>query len=501
MRIVNAEQMRALDAQTIDELGIPGIVLMERAALGVVEAIRDRFPVPARAAVLVGPGNNGGDGSAAARLLHQLGWHVSILLASDAETLIGDAAANLRVAERLGLEIIRHDDIVVGGILQAADVWVDALLGTGLDRAPRGPVDELLRQAAEFQLDTDPWIVAVDIPSGAVADTGACPGSVMRASCTVTFALRKWGHVLPPARVLVGDLRVVDIGIPNRFADELGGVAAFIDQNAARSLWAPIPVIAHKGMLGHVLVIGGSDLTPGAAILGADAALHAGAGLVTVAGSKWMRLSVVAHRPELMTLDRSEIEDGVPDVYDTVVFGPGLGQSSYTRNLLEQVVQTIGDRPMVIDADGLNVLAEAPVDDMPSNVVLTPHPGELARLLREDIAAVVDDLVAATIRCAALHGAVVVAKTAGAVIVGDDIAFVDGGDPGMATAGSGDVLAGIIGALSVRLAIEDAAGLAAWLHAAAGRNAAQHRGSASLVAGAIIDALPTAFGELEGRSG
>lgn len=493
MYVVDSEQMTAIDRRTIDEVGLPGIVLMERAALGVAEAIGTRFPMPGRLVAMVGPGNNGGDGLAVARILAQRGWHSSVLLAAPEKRVKGDARTNLQVARQLGVEVIESSDIVADSVLQSADVWVDSLLGTGLKDAPKGAVASLIRQANELRATASPFVVAVDIPSGVSADDGRVPDAVISADLTVTFGFRKRGQLLPPGRSHVGELHVIDIGIPQEFAAENRSIGRWFDESAARGVWKPIPVVAHKNTLGSVLVIGGSDRTPGAAILAADAALHAGAGLVSVAGSKWLRLSVVAHRPELMTLERTELADGVPDRYDVVLFGPGLGRGEATVEALTTVFESIEDRPLVIDADGLTALASLDAPAMPPNTILTPHPGELARLLHCDTTTVVDDLPAAAMECYSRYGATVVAKTSGAVVVGHHLSFVDAGDPGMATAGSGDVLAGIIAGLAGRFDVNDAAHLGAWLHARAGAAAASTRTSSALIASDIVGALPGVF--------
>ena len=497
MYVVDSAQMAALDSRTIEEIGLPGIVLMERAALGVADEIVSRFPTPGRAVTLVGPGNNGGDGLAIARILAQRGWQSSVLLATKEKRISGDAKTNLRVARELGVEVLDSADIVADGVLHSADVWIDALLGIGIQGAPKGAVADLMRQANEVRRSASPFVVAVDIPSGVYADDGGVPGAVIRADLTVTFGFRKWGQLLPPGRAHVGDLAVIDIGIPPQLVDGNHDIGRWFDQSSAENAWEPIPVTAYKSKLGDVLVIGGSDRMPGAAILTADAALHAGAGLVSIAGSKWMRLSVVAQRPELMTLERAEVADGIPDRFGVVVFGPGMGTGETTVSALRSVLESIEDRPLIIDADGLTALASLDSPAMPPNVILTPHPGELARLLHCDTAAVLADLPAAATECWSRYGATVVAKTSGAVVVGRHLSFVDAGDPGMATAGSGDVLAGIIGGFAGRFDANSAAHLGAWVHAQAGRIAAGKVTSSALIASDIIRAMPDVFARLD----
>lgn len=490
MRIVDSAQMAALDRRTIDELGLPGAVLMERAALGVVQATIARRRRPGHALVLVGPGNNGGDGSAIARMLADYGWNATIALAADRDRLAGDAAANFAIAERRGVPVVAVDEADFDQALERADVVVDALLGIGLESPPRGAIGLALQRVLDRGV-ADKFVVAVDIATGVAADTGATPGLVLPANLTVTFAHRKWGHVLPPGTEAAGEVHVVDIGIPGPYAESLP-IWYGIDQ--ARGELPTRPKAGHKGTYGHVLVLAGSPRTPGAAVLAGTAALRAGAGLVTVAGPSEVASAVVGHRPELMTCDRQTALGGL-DRFSSIVLGPGLGLDADAMRVLAGVVESF-DGPVVADADALTLLGSGPATALPG-WILTPHPAELGRLLGVATPDVLAGLPAAARAAADRFGCTIVAKTAGAIVVdGGETAFVAPGSPGMATAGAGDVLSGVIGAMACVAAPPAAARLGVWLHAAAGRAAERHRGAPSVIAGDIIEGLGHAFDEL-----
>lgn len=506
MRIVDAAQMRALDRRTIDELGLPGIVLMERAALGVTDAVRrlvgSTTPNPRSAVVLAGAGNNGGDGSAVARMLGCEGWNVTIVLAADPNRLQSHAALELELARRIGIEVVDVIDHRAEAALREADVCVDALLGIGLRDAPCGAVaaaiDLALRIATERRLP----VVSVDVPSGVDADRGRIPGVAIRADLTVTFGLPKWGHLLPPGADHVGTLEVVDIGIPPAFVSDLAAqTGERIDREAAAKRYLRLPDSAHKGDHGHVLVIGGCDRTPGAPVLTALAALRAGAGLATIAGPPTVAGAAHAAAPELMALGREDLDPGAVagarPRFDAIVFGPGLGLSEDAAARLDWLLEVAIDRPVVVDADGLNLLARSGTTALGERWILTPHPAELARLLGCTTAEVCADLVAAARRCSERFGCTVVAKTAGAVIASrDERCYVGPGHPSMATAGSGDVLAGAIAAMAIRHSGPDAAALGTWLHAAAGAIAGRDHGGPSMLASDLIAALPGALATL-----
>jgi ADP-dependent NAD(P)H-hydrate dehydratase / NAD(P)H-hydrate epimerase len=509
LAVLDAAAMRAADRYTIDELGVPGTVLMERAGTAVVAEIRRRFPEKKRIAILCGRGNNGGDGFVVARQLAAL--KPTVLLVGARTAVTGDARAQLEAYEKVGGAV--HEVLDEAGWAQerervlAAELLVDALLGTGLKEAPTGLVQRVISDVA-VSAPRIP-IVAVDIPSGLSSDQGEIPGAHLSAALTVTFAAPKHGHVLPPACDHVGELVVADIGIPIGRAADAAGLFLLERADAGRA-YPPRRPCAHKGDFGHLLVLGGSLGKSGAAVLAGTAALRAGAGLVTVATAREVLSLVAAHRPELMTeplpstmegaLARLALERALElaGERDAVALGPGLGQTNETRAFVSEFVRRC-PKPLLVDADGLNALAAGGIEAVKERshaTILTPHPGEMARLLGQATREVQADRVAAARTLAQKTGAVVVLKGQRTVIAdpAGRVAINPTGNPGLAKAGSGDVLAGIGGALAARgLDAWQAAVAAVYLHGLAGDLARDRLGEESLLAGDVIEALPRAI--------
>ena len=498
--IVSAAAMRERDRLTVETFGLPGMVLMERAALACSDLILSRTPASAPVCILAGPGNNGGDGLAIARHLHGAGRDVAVVLAADPARLVGDTASQLRLLQALDILLLvvepGEDDFM--SVLQAP-VWVDALLGTGSTGAPRGVVAQVLESAAALR--DQAWVLAVDLPSGVEADSGRVAGTVLRADVTVTFDSRKWAHVLPPAIDHVGELVVADIGIPVHIALEVPADAeiAFIGRSVAAL--PPFLSSSHKSSRGRAVVWAGSDAMPGAAVLSSVAALRAGAGLVHLIAPRSVLSLALHQQPALLVYEPERAAEAVRFA-DSVVVGPGLGVDTAAEvlRLLQPALQ--GGLRAVLDADALTALAalRAPAG---VEVVLTPHPGELARLLNCDTSEVLSDLPRAARAAAELYACVVVAKTAGAIITdGEEMIMVPAGDPGMATAGSGDVLAGIIGALLASYPDADLMHLAAagaMVHARAGVAARTQLGaSETITASDLVAHLGSAFVSVRG---
>jgi len=498
MRIVDADTARALDADAMRDPGLPGAVLMERAALGTVAAMRRHLPdrgaaLEGSVLVLAGTGNNGGDGIAVARLLVCAGMHATVLLVGDEARRTPDAAAQLAFARRVGVDVIRGDDDTVRDALFAHDVWVDALTGIGARPPLRGPVADVLELAGAVRDVVRPRVVAIDLPSGTCASTGARDPRALDADLTVTYGVSRWAHWLPPAMAACGHVEVVDIGLVPATVAACPG-ADVLDRAAAAALVPPMARDTHKGRQGRVTVVAGSPTMPGAAVLCARAALAAGSGLVTLASCDAARAAMIAHAPEVMT--RAEAD--LPDAADAWLVGPGLGTGADAARRFEGVLAARGAAPVVIDADGLTLLAATPrCFDAPT--VLTPHPAELARLVGASTQDVVADLPAAARAAAERYGAVVIAKTAGALVcdAGRDT-FVPPGSPGMATAGSGDVLAGLVAGLAARIDAGAAARAGAWLHARAGALAVRATAPEPLAASDLVAGIGAAFTELRG---
>lgn len=495
----------------MDEGGIPGTVLMENAGRAVFEFIVERYgPVRGRDFhVACGVGNNGGDGFVIARYLHLAGAWVTVSIAGDTDKIQGDARTNFNVLRQVGVDPWAS---APGG----AYVKIDALLGTGAKGPPREEIAAAIRR---LNADRSPTI-SVDIPSGVEADTGSVPREAVKAAATVTFAYPKLGLFLSPGADLVGELVVRDIGFDWERLDAETPYR-WIRRGALLPFLPPRPREGHKGLFGHVLVVGGSRGMSGAPTLTAKAALRTGAGLVTVAAPAGAQSFIAGKIDEAMTIALEEQGGALCEASfeaikaqagkcDVICLGPGASQEPQAQAVIRKILREI-DRPIVLDADGLNALASDPdaVAVRKAPTVLTPHPGECARLLGISPADVQVDRLTAVRSVAEKYGAIVVLKGARTLVCdgrqGSPAEYPIGinatGNPGMATGGSGDTLTGIIGALMGQgLDAFDAAQLGVYLHGCAGDISAAEHGEIGLVAGDIISALPQAirnFQELE----
>ncbi len=515
--VLTADEMKRADRLTIEEIGLPGSVLMENAGAAVATSIQARFPDARRIVVLCGKGNNGGDGFVIARRLRHVG--AEALLLGKREHVRGDARTHLQACQRSGGRVLEvPDEAAWAAVLdrvRGADLLVDALLGTGLRARPSGlsaeGIAELVRRA-----EAGVPVVSVDIPSGVGADSGTVEGPAVSATLTVTFAAPKWGHVLPPACERVGELEIAEIGISSETLVRVEPTLFLLEDRDAVDAFPPRRGAAHKGDLGHVLVVAGSVGKTGAAVLAATGALRAGAGLVTVATPAACLASVAGGRAELMTEPLAEGSGGglaaegldrllgLARERDAAVLGPGLGQAPSTAALAREFIRRC-PVPLLVDADGLNALAsdsdsppEEAMFDRPAPTVLTPHPGEMARLVHRSVPQVQAERVKETLELARRSGAVVVLKGQRSV-VGEPAgraAVNPTGNPGMATGGTGDVLAGVVGALLARHDAWRAATAGAFVHGRAGDLAATASGEEGMTAGDLADALPRAIESL-----
>jgi len=480
--ILDNDGMREADRHTIEDLGVAGLVLMENAATGVVDAVREVYPDARRILVLCGPGNNGGDGFAAARHLHNGGLEVQLCLVGDPAKLSSDAATNHRLAERFGVPIavVEDDDVsMVEAMLEdwPADLVIDALLGTGTDR----PLAGRLAAIVDLVSAAGVAVVAVDVPTGLNGSSSAIPGAHLPADLTVTFAALKICHALPPACLSCGEVAVVDIGIPPRAIEE-GCSLRMSEANDIALMLPSRGPDAHKGRFGHLLIVAGATGRGGAAAMAAKSAVVIGSGLVTMAVPDGAAAVVDGACLEAMTHPlRSDKggavagPEGLEEVLDrmtAVAAGPGMGTGDGAARTLEWLLDK-WTGPLLLDADAINLLAGSPDRLVGREVpaVLTPHPGELGRLLGIPTEEVVADRLAAARSAARQSGAVVVAKGFGTIIAEPDgQAWVNPtGDVGLASGGSGDVLSGTIGALLAQgLEPLRAALVGCWLHGRAG---------------------------------
>lgn len=463
LALYSAAQVRALDAALI-AAGTPGFELMHRAAQAIWRALRREWPVAGAVTVLAGHGNNAGDGYLIAALAQRAGWPVRVLAVSEPQRLQGDAARAYHEARAAGVEVLAWSESC-----QARGVLVDALLGTGL----RGEVREPYAAAIEWVNRSGCPVLAVDIPSGICADTGQVLGAAVKAQLTVTLIGLKLGLYVGAALDHVGRLLFDSL----KADAELVASQQSTARRLAGELLPQVPArqpTTHKGQLGHLLVVGGDQGTGGAALLSAQSALRGGAGMVSLATRGENIGAAQTRLPEVMSLAVASANQlhALADRITVWVVGPGLGQGAWGRSLLSAAVAAGGAQ--VWDADALNLLAAGAVRIAPGSVI-TPHPGEAARLLGISTAALQADRPAAARALARRYDVVCVLKGAGTLVAdpGGRLLVCDRGDPVMAGAGLGDVLAGLIGALLAQgCSAWDAAGLGVWVHACAGESLA-----------------------------
>lgn len=483
--LYRAEQVRALDRTAIEQFGIPGLTLMKRAGAAAFALLRERWPAASDITVICGIGNNGGDGYVVAHLVLTQGIKVRVLQLGDPQRLSGDALICATTYRDAGGEVFPFQ-----GLPRETDIVVDAVFGTGLEREITGDWREALEAINRHAAP----VLALDIPSGIHSDTGRCMGVAVKADASITFIGLKQGMFTGSSPAYCGDIRFDALDVP---------AAVYASQilSARRLDWArlsrqitPRSRIAHKGYFGHVLVIGGNYGFTGAAVLAATAAARAGAGLVSVATRAVHAVTLVAHRPEVMwhgvesdTMLRSLLRRA-----SVIAIGSGLGRDIWAQRMLAVALES--GLPMVVDADALNLLADDPLkrDDW----VLTPHPGEAARLLEVPTEVIQSDRFAAVYSLQQKYGGIGVLKGAGTLITDGGerpCGICSDGNPGMASGGMGDVLTGIIAALyasSIRQGgdLQDAVELSVCLHARAA-DAAARKGERGMLAGDLIEQL------------
>ena len=508
MILVTAKEMQEMDRRTIEDFGIPGMVLMENAGRGATRFLLEQFPdiENKRIGVIAGRGNNGGDGYVMARYLKQKGVHVTVYLLTLANRVQGDAEANLKFLKPLDVPLVEIPDEASFSKYQSemagVDLWIDAILGTGL----RSDVKGYFKTVIEFINGLHKPVFAVDIPTGLNSDTGQVCGTCLRASATATFAFAKTGHKIHPGMQYTGALNIVDIGIPSPIVEEVMPRQWLLTRERIQSCLTPRMPDAHKGTTGHLLVVAGSPGKSGAAAMTSIAALRSGAGLVTLGIAETLNAVLESQVLEAMTAPLPETQPGVlgESAFDTiknlmagkkcVAIGPGLGQAEKTRKLVHKIVKS-SSIPLVVDADGLNNLAgQAQIlKSAKAPVILTPHPGEMARLMDTGIGAVQHDRIKCARDFAAGFNVHVILKGAGTVIAHPDgrVFINPTGNAGMASGGMGDVLTGIIaGLITQGLSPEDACRAGVYLHGAAADSLVETIGPYGYLAGDLMGAIP-----------
>lgn len=518
MYLVTGEEMGKLDRETMQNFYLPGVVLMEQAALRVAELVSLKLGgqvINKRLLVFAGKGNNGGDGFAAARLLDKAGANVTVFLICPPGELKGDALTNYRILQQFGVKIYilqKEADLqrVVLALINT-DLIVDALYGTGF----KGNITGLTANLVEMLNESSVPILSVDLPSGLDADTGKIGDIVIKAEATITFGLPKIGLILEPGAGYAGELWLGDISLPNQLIEKASYKTKLVTADFCRKLLPRRSSIGHKGTFGHVFAIGGSEGMTGAICLASEAALRTGAGLVTAGIPRSlnnvleMKLTEVMTKPlpetESVTIGLEALEHilSQQNKTDALLIGPGMAKHPSTGSLLKAVLSKL-EKPVVLDADALNLLnGEDPGEffrSIKSPVVITPHPGEMAGLLGRPIREVQYNRVQIAKEAAKDWQVVVVLKGAKTLIANPDgnLYINPTGNPGMATGGSGDVLAGMIAAfLGQGLNPTQAAVLAVYLHGLAGDFGATEKGQFALTAGDLLELIPKAFLDLQ----
>jgi hydroxyethylthiazole kinase-like uncharacterized protein yjeF len=481
--LYTAAQTRELDRIAIEDCGIPGIRLMSRAGRASFEVLLAQWPQPEHIHIFCGTGNNGGDGYIIAALARTRGIPVTVYQLGDAASIVGDAATARNQAIADGVEVKAFSDVMV----PASGVVVDALLGTGLS----GDVRAAYRTAIDCINNSGLPVLAIDIPSGLCSDTGRVLGTAVVANHTVTFIGMKRGLLTAAAPACTGDLHFAGLEVPDTVYAQIAADCRQLDLSTCLQFLPVLPRDAHKGLLGHALVVGGDTGLGGAAVMASEAAARCGAGLVSAATRPEHVAALLARRPEIMTRGVTGGNDlqALLDKPDAIAVGPGLGNSPWSEQLLQRVTEK--DVPLVVDADALNLLAEGRVVENPrrNNWILTPHPGEASRLLQCSSADIQSDRFAAVRQLQKRYGGVAILKGAGTLICAGDVVYLSSyGNPGMASGGMGDVLSGVlVGLLAQGLEPLHAACLGVCLHGAAADRAADADGMRGLLA---TDLLP-----------
>jgi len=507
MYVVTSAEMAELDRRAEEEFGVPTALLMENAGRRVAEVVHAMVsPGGRRCVVLAGKGRNGGDGLVAARHLAVRGWKVDALLLAREDEIKGEARRNMTLAREAGVEVMPVTSMALAGArerLSGAAVIIDAVFGTGFHGSPMG----LAAQVVEAANAASVPVVAVDIPSGVEADSGAVRGAAIAAAATVTMGWPKVGLLVYPGAARTGRLYVADIGYPTALLERFRPTTHVVTPEMVRDALPPRPADSHKGTFGRVLICAGSVGFTGAPSLCALGALRGGAGLVTLAVSAAIYPIVAGREFEAMPHPLPDEDGGVGESAwerlsalaadaDVVAAGPGLGRRPGVAALVRRLLAE-SKIPLVLDADALNVLAGAEPAPAQSRApkILTPHPGEMARLLPTTTAAVQEDRLRTTREAARKFAAVVALKGARTIVAAPDgqAYIVPTGNPGMATGGMGDVLTGVIAALvGQRMPLLAAAWAGAYLHGLAGDLVAEETGTAGMLAREVADAVPRA---------
>lgn len=516
MNLVTAQEMSIIDETAINQYGIPGAVLMENAGISVVNVIKDFFSQDMRKKrilIFAGKGNNGGDGFVIARHLANMGYDVKVFLLCKTEELQGDAKTNWNIIKKMNIRhqlILGARDLHVVKIgLLYGDMIVDAIFGTGFKGEPQGIIAKVIQSINEAEKP----VVAVDLPSGMEANTGLVKGFCIRATYTITFGLPKIGLVLAPAAGYIGQLIVKDISIPSTLIEKQEIKRFLLDEVWCKQKMPVRQLNSHKGTFGHVIVVGGSPGMTGAAILAASGAIRSGAGLVTTAVPSGIHHIIESKTTEVMSKPLPETTQGtlaltglekIKEICSqkVLVLGTGLSRNEETQELVRSLIDNLSF-PAVIDADALYALAGCGdlIKKSTYPIVITPHPGEMAHLVGLTVEEVQSHRLQVAEKVAKEWNVIVVLKGAKTLVATPDgrLFINPTGNAGMATGGTGDVLAGMIGAfLAQGMRPEDAATCGVYLHGLAGDEVSRQKGQMGLTALDIVEILPLILKEFEG---
>ena len=508
MILVTANEMQAMDRQAIEDFGIPGMVLMENAGRGATRFLLQQFPdiENKKVAVIAGRGNNGGDGFVIARYLKQKGIQVQVYLLAVRDRVQGDALANLKLLKALEVPVVEIPDEAsfskIKSEMHGLDLWIDAILGTGLKSDVKGYFKTII----DYINKLNKPVFAVDVPSGLNSDTGQPCGTCICAAATATFAFAKTGHMVYPGADYIGNLKIVDIGIPPHIAAAVGPRHFLSTAQLIRSHLIPRPADAHKGSTGHLLVIAGSIGKTGAAAMTSMSALRTGAGLVTLGVAESLNAALEGRMLEAMTAPLPESGSGVlgESAFNAIqqelpgkrclALGPGLGQAAETKKLICKIIRQ-SEIPVVVDADGLNNLAGElkHFKKASAPIILTPHPGEMARLLDTRVSKVQQNRIKCAREFSVQYNVHVVLKGARTIIAHPDgrVFINPTGNAGMASGGMGDVLTGVIAGLIVQgLTPEAACHAGVYLHGAAADSLVEDMGPYGFLAGDVMKTIP-----------
>ena len=511
MKIVTGKEMAGIDKTTIEELGMPGPVLMENAARAACRAFVNYVGKEKKPGVVVlcGSGNNGGDGFCIARILSGWGFPVKVIFVGRIQSLKPDARLNFQLLEKYKVEVlsISNEQEVedVKEMIGKADWIVDAIFGTGLSRQILGKTAKVLKISSQLSKK----VMAVDIPSGINADNGEILGDVLKADLTVTFGLPKWGHFLFPGAGYIGKLEVADIGFPQYLVENDSLTGNITSADFVKSCLPTRKPDAHKGSCGRLAVIAGCKHFMGAAILSSKAALKSGTGYLTLFPPNYMEPYIKLAVPDIVTRGLTDMDGGfittqASDIvleslgaFDALAIGPGMGMKPTTGDFILDILED-NHLPVVIDADGLNHLALFDRLDRNPDApwILTPHPGEAARLLKTDTGSILANPLESARSLAEKFNAVVVLKGANSLIVNPEgeVYVNPTGNPGMATLGMGDVLTGIISSLLARGVSPFKSAIAGvYIHGLAGDLVLEVLGEDGLTSSDVIEAIPKAL--------